>query len=133
MLFRSFPVLCLNRPLSIPHQAFIVGIVPQPCHNMGLSDDQKQICMSEANRELLPTIRYGASLAYKQCQYQFKYRRWNCSVPEKDSNSLFRRITGKGKYLVTALTLVLYHVLTSALIVCVRIVITLTAISYSFV
>ncbi|XP_027056896.1 protein Wnt-5a-like isoform X2 [Pocillopora damicornis] len=83
-------------PLSIPHQAFIVGIVPQPCHNMGLSDDQKQICMSEANRELLPTIRYGASLAYKQCQYQFKYRRWNCSVPEKDSNSLFRRITGKG-------------------------------------
>lgn len=100
---------------------------------MGLSDDQKRICMSEANRELLPTIRYGASLAYKQCQYQFKYRRWNCSVPEKDSNSLFRRITGKGKYLVTALTLVLYHVLTSALIVCVRIVITLTAISYSFV
>ena len=100
---------------------------------MGLSDDQKQICMSEANRELLPTIRYGASLAYKQCQYQFKYRRWNCSVPEKDSNSLFRRITGKGKYLVTALTLVVYHVLTSALIVCVRIVITLTAISYSFV
>lgn len=60
-----------------------------------------------ANRELMPSIRNGARLATEQCEYQFKYRRWNCSVPERDSKAPFRRITGKGKYL--AIPLLLSH------------------------
>ncbi|KAJ7393066.1 Protein Wnt-5b [Desmophyllum pertusum] len=80
--------------LSIPHQVYIVGTVSHFCNGMDLTPRQSTWC--EENRELMASIRYGANLAVKQCQYQFQYRQWNCSVPERDSNTLFRRITGKG-------------------------------------
>lgn len=83
-----------NRSLSIPHQVYIVGTVSQFCNGMGLTPKQSIIC--EEERALMPSIRYGANLAVQQCQYQFQYRQWNCSVPEKELNTLFRRITGKG-------------------------------------
>ncbi|XP_078369906.1 protein Wnt-5a-like isoform X2 [Oculina patagonica] len=80
--------------LSIPHQVYIVSTVSQFCRGMDLTPAQTEFCFR--NRELMASIRDGASLAIKQCHYQFQYRRWNCSVPERDSNTLFRRITGKG-------------------------------------
>lgn len=90
-----------NRSLSIPHQVYIVGTVSQFCNGMGLTLEQRRFC--QENRDLMPTIRYGANLAVKQCEYQFQFRKWNCSVPEKDSNTLFRRITGKGGYIVNCI------------------------------
>ncbi|XP_020618921.1 protein Wnt-5a-like isoform X4 [Orbicella faveolata] len=80
--------------LGIPHQVYIVGTVTSVCDGMGLTKGQTRLCV--ANRELMPSIRNGARLATEQCEYQFKYRRWNCSVPERDSKAPFRRITGKG-------------------------------------
>ena len=85
----------LNRSLGSPHQVYIMSTVTRFCDGMpDLSLKQREMC--EADRDVMASIRYGANLAVKQCQYQFQYRRWNCSVPEKDRITLFRRITGKG-------------------------------------
>jgi len=99
------PVFNSNRSLSIPHQVYIVGTVSQFCNGMDLTPKQSVMC--EENRGLMASIRYGANLAVKQCQYQFQYRRWNCSVPERDSNTLFRRITGKGAFFRDCLQFIL--------------------------
>lgn len=81
--------------LGSPHQVYIMSTVTRFCDGMpDLSLKQREMC--EADRDVMASIRYGANLAVKQCQYQFQYRRWNCSVPEKDRITLFRRITGKG-------------------------------------
>ena len=91
-------VFCPNRSLSVPHQVYFVGFVNQFCDGMGLTREQSLLCAEK--RELMVGVRYGANLATKQCQYQFQYRRWNCSVPERDANTLFRRITEKGQHLL---------------------------------
>lgn len=84
-----------NRSLGIPHQLYMFGTVRRFCDGMpDLNMEQKALC--EENRDVMASIRYGATLAVKQCQYQFQYRRWNCSLPEQDRYTLFRRITGKG-------------------------------------
>ncbi|XP_015760766.1 PREDICTED: protein Wnt-5a-like isoform X2 [Acropora digitifera] len=81
--------------LGIPHQLYMFGTVRRFCDGMtDLNMEQKALC--EENRDVMASIRYGATLAVKQCQYQFQYRRWNCSLPEQDRYTLFRRITGKG-------------------------------------
>jgi len=96
-------ILFSNRSLGIPRQVYIVGTVTSVCDGMGLTKGQTRLCV--VNRELMPSIRNGATLAIQQCEYQFKYRRWNCSVPERDSKAPFRRITGKGKYLAIPIKL----------------------------
>ncbi|XP_068703516.1 protein Wnt-5b-like isoform X2 [Montipora foliosa] len=81
--------------LGIPNQVYIMSTVTRFCDGMpDLSLKQREMC--EADRDVMASIRYGANLAVKQCQHQFQYRRWNCSVPERDRITLFRRITGKG-------------------------------------
>ncbi|XP_073254078.1 protein Wnt-5a-like isoform X3 [Porites lutea] len=80
--------------LGIPNQASFLGSIQHYCYAMGLNEEQAELCLE--NRELIVGVRYGARLAEKQCEYQFQYRRWNCSIPERDRNSLFHRITGTG-------------------------------------
>lgn len=80
--------------LGISNQASFLGSIQHYCYAMGLNDEQAELCLE--NRELIVGVRYGARLAQKQCEYQFQYRRWNCSIPERDRNSLFHRITGTG-------------------------------------
>nr|AHZ09432.1 Wnt4 [Rhopilema esculentum] len=42
---------------------------------------QKRFCRT--NIELMPSVIKGSIMALKECQYQFKWRRWNCSTVRK--------------------------------------------------
>jgi hypothetical protein len=47
----------------------------------------------------MSSVGLGAQMAIKECQFQFQYRRWNCSISDQDKANLFERITNKGKSL----------------------------------
>lgn len=49
------------------------------CHQLkGLNKKQQKFC--KKNVELMESIRIGTQLAYSECQYQFRLRRWNCTM-----------------------------------------------------
>ncbi|XP_035208146.1 protein Wnt-4-like [Stegodyphus dumicola] len=49
------------------------------CPNLeGLTRRQIKICIR--NVEVMDSVRFGAEQAVIECQWQFKYRRWNCST-----------------------------------------------------
>ncbi|KAK3724946.1 hypothetical protein QZH41_017158 [Actinostola sp. cb2023] len=79
-------------PMNLPHQVFILGVQPIMCSNLdGLTKAQILIC--QENAEQMTSVGLGAKVAIAECQFQFQYRRWNCSIPERDKGSLFERIT----------------------------------------
>ena len=45
----------------------------------GLTRRQRRVC--RRNAENMVGVRHGARLAVDECQWQFRARRWNCSVP----------------------------------------------------
>ncbi|CAH1772955.1 unnamed protein product [Owenia fusiformis] len=44
----------------------------------GLVKKQKHICRQQI--EVMDSVKLGASMAIKECQFQFRNRRWNCST-----------------------------------------------------
>ncbi|XP_031572237.1 protein Wnt-5b-like isoform X2 [Actinia tenebrosa] len=77
---------------NIPHQAYIISLIPGICPNLiGLSAEQIKICFEK--REQIVNVGTGAKMAIKECQFQFQYRRWNCSMPDKDKGAFLERIT----------------------------------------
>lgn len=46
------------------------------------------------NTSLLKEITKGINLGFKECEYQFKNRRWNCTLIKKN----MRKILNKGMY-----------------------------------
>ncbi|GLD58747.1 protein Wnt-5a-like protein, partial [Lates japonicus] len=78
--------LAMN-PLLIP-EAYIIGAQPLCSQLVGLSQGQKKLC--QLYQDHMQYIGEGAKTGIRECQYQFRHRRWNCSTV--DNSSVFGRI-----------------------------------------
>lgn len=64
------------------------------CPNLaGLTRRQIKICVR--NVEVMDSVREGAEQAVIECQWQFKFRRWNCSTI--NGTRLFGKTVTEGK------------------------------------
>lgn len=94
----SFPFLdCCHRSLALnPVQRpemFIIGAQPVCSQLPGLSPGQRKLC--QLYQEHMAYIGEGAKTGIKECQHQFRQRRWNCSTV--DNVSVFGRVMQIGK------------------------------------
>ena len=81
-------------PLLIP-EAYIIGAQPLCSQLVGLSQGQKKLC--QLYQDHMQYIGEGAKTGIRECQYQFRHRRWNCSTV--DNSSVFGRVMQIGKTL----------------------------------
>ena len=58
--------------------------------------NRKQIRVCKRNVELMPSVKRGAEMAIKECQHQFKYRKWNCTTINKQNEPVFGNALNKG-------------------------------------
>uniref|UniRef100_A0AAU7E8Y1 Protein Wnt n=1 Tax=Terebratalia transversa TaxID=34513 RepID=A0AAU7E8Y1_TERTR len=65
-------------------QLYILGAQPTCNQLPGLSHGQKRMCSLYYDH--MPAVSHGAKLGIQECQYQFKGRRWNCSVVDKEDS-----------------------------------------------
>lgn len=72
---------------------FIIGAQPVCSQLPGLSPGQRKLC--QLYQEHMAYIGEGAKTGIKECQYQFRQRRWNCSTV--DNASVFGRVMQIGK------------------------------------
>ncbi|XP_009422868.1 protein Wnt-5b isoform X2 [Pan troglodytes] len=78
--------LALN-PVQRP-EMFIIGAQPVCSQLPGLSPGQRKLC--QLYQEHMAYIGEGAKTGIKECQHQFRQRRWNCSTA--DNASVFGRV-----------------------------------------
>ncbi|XP_011822532.1 PREDICTED: protein Wnt-5b isoform X1 [Mandrillus leucophaeus] len=78
--------LALN-PVQRP-EMFIIGAQPVCSQLPGLSPGQRKLC--QLYQEHMAYIGEGAKTGIKECQHQFRQRRWNCSTV--DNVSVFGRV-----------------------------------------
>ncbi|XP_068047873.1 protein Wnt-5b isoform X1 [Anomalospiza imberbis] len=78
--------LAMN-PIQRP-EMYIIGAQPVCSQLPGLSPGQRKLC--QLYQEHMVFIGEGARSAIKECQYQFRQRRWNCSTV--DNTSVFGRV-----------------------------------------
>ncbi|XP_001630693.3 protein Wnt-5a isoform X2 [Nematostella vectensis] len=80
--------------VNIPHQAYIISVQPGLCMNLGgLTREQIDLC--QKNIDHMASVGLGAKMAIQECQFQYQYEKWNCSIPDAEKSSLFERITSK--------------------------------------
>lgn len=79
-------------PVQRP-EMFIIGAQPVCSQLPGLSPGQRKLC--QLYQEHMAYIGEGAKTGIKECQYQFRQRRWNCSTV--DNTSVFGRVMQIGK------------------------------------
>lgn len=79
-------------PVQRP-EMFIIGAQPVCSQLPGLSPGQRKLC--QLYQEHMAYIGEGAKTGIKECQYQFRQRRWNCSTV--DEASVFGRVMKIGK------------------------------------
>jgi hypothetical protein len=82
-------------PVQRP-EMFIIGAQPVCSQLPGLSPGQRKLC--QLYQEHMAYIGEGAKTGIKECQYQFRQRRWNCSTV--DNTSVFGRVMQIGKKLL---------------------------------
>lgn len=90
-LFDTCRSLAMN-PLLIP-EAYIIGAQPLCSQLVGLSQGQKKLC--QLYQDHMQYIGEGAKTGIRECQYQFRHRRWNCSTV--DNSSVFGRVMQIGE------------------------------------
>lgn len=79
-------------PIQRP-EVYIIGAQPLCSQLTGLSQGQKKLC--QLYQDHMVYIGEGAKTGIKECQYQFRQRRWNCSTV--DNTSVFGRVMHIGK------------------------------------
>jgi wingless-type MMTV integration site family protein 5 len=62
---------------------YIIGAQPICNQVEGLSAGQTKLC--QLYQDHMPSVSRGAKFGIKECQYQFRTRRWNCSTVEEPS------------------------------------------------
>uniref|UniRef100_A0A673JYS2 Protein Wnt n=1 Tax=Sinocyclocheilus rhinocerous TaxID=307959 RepID=A0A673JYS2_9TELE len=85
--------LAMN-PIQRP-EMYIIGAQPLCSQLTGLSQGQRKLC--QLYQDHMVYIGEGAKTGIKECQYQFKQRRWNCSTV--DNTSVFGRVMQIGESL----------------------------------
>lgn len=92
----SPPTLCrslgMNNPVQMS-EVYIIGAQPLCSQLAGLSQGQKKLC--HLYQDHMQYIGEGAKTGIKECQYQFRHRRWNCSTV--DNTSVFGRVMQIGR------------------------------------
>lgn len=83
--------LAMN-PVQRP-EMFIIGAQPVCSQLPGLSPGQRKLC--QLYQEHMAYIGEGAKTGIKECQHQFRHRRWNCSTV--GDSSVFGRVMQIGK------------------------------------
>jgi len=83
--------LAMN-PIQRP-EMYIIGAQPLCSQLTGLSQGQKKLC--QLYQDHMVYIGEGAKTGIKECQYQFRQRRWNCSTV--DNTSVFGRVMQIGE------------------------------------
>ncbi|XP_067437328.1 protein Wnt-5b isoform X1 [Thunnus thynnus] len=74
-------------PIQRP-EMYIIGAQPLCSQLSGLSQGQRKLC--QLYQDHMIYIGDGAKTGIKECQYQFRHRRWNCSTV--DNTSVFGRV-----------------------------------------
>ncbi|MBN3318993.1 WNT5B protein, partial [Atractosteus spatula] len=74
-------------PIQRP-EMYIIGAQPLCSQLTGLSQGQRKLC--QLYQDHMVYIGEGAKTGIKECQYQFRQRRWNCSTV--DNTSVFGRV-----------------------------------------
>uniref|UniRef100_A0A3Q3AQI0 Protein Wnt n=2 Tax=Kryptolebias marmoratus TaxID=37003 RepID=A0A3Q3AQI0_KRYMA len=74
-------------PIQRP-EMYIIGAQPLCSQLPGLSQSQRKLC--QLYQDHMTYIGDGAKTGIKECQYQFRQRRWNCSTV--DNTSVFGRV-----------------------------------------
>ncbi|KAJ3612522.1 hypothetical protein NHX12_020797 [Muraenolepis orangiensis] len=74
-------------PIQRP-EMYIIGAQPLCSQLSGLSQGQRKLC--QLYQDHMTYIGDGAKTGIKECQYQFRQRRWNCSTV--DNTSVFGRV-----------------------------------------
>lgn len=74
-------------------EVYIIGAQPLCSQLAGLSQGQKKLC--HLYQDHMQYIGEGAKTGIKECQYQFRHRRWNCSTV--DNTSVFGRVMQIGR------------------------------------
>ncbi|KAK7496186.1 hypothetical protein BaRGS_00012596 [Batillaria attramentaria] len=64
-------------------QLFILGAAPMCTQLKGLSPGQIKFC--QLYHDHMPSIGRGAQMGIGECQWQFRFRRWNCSTVDDSS------------------------------------------------
>uniref|UniRef100_A0A3Q2DMC2 Protein Wnt n=1 Tax=Cyprinodon variegatus TaxID=28743 RepID=A0A3Q2DMC2_CYPVA len=80
---RSLGLTPIQRP-----EMYIIGAQPLCSQLSGLSQSQRKLC--QLYQDHMSFIGDGARTGIKECQYQFRQRRWNCSTV--DNTSVFGRV-----------------------------------------
>ncbi|KAK3585900.1 hypothetical protein CHS0354_038436 [Potamilus streckersoni] len=65
-------------------KVYILGAQPMCSQLKGLSLGQTKLC--QMYHDHMPSIGRGAQLGIRECQYQFRFRRWNCTIIQGDSS-----------------------------------------------
>eukprot|EP00069_Balaena_mysticetus_P016768 bmy_10122T0 len=84
--------LGMNNPVQMS-EVYIIGAQPLCSQLAGLSQGQKKLC--HLYQDHMQYIGEGAKTGIKECQYQFRHRRWNCSTV--DNTSVFGRVMQIGR------------------------------------
>ena len=63
---------------------FIVGTKSMCLQLTGLSLGQQKLCTMYHDH--MPSIGRGAQMGIMECQYQFRFRRWNCTTIQGDKS-----------------------------------------------
>ncbi|KAA8580158.1 hypothetical protein FQN60_005693, partial [Etheostoma spectabile] len=74
-------------PIQRP-EMYIIGAQPLCSQLSGLSQGQRKLC--QLYQDHMIYIGDGAKTGIKECQFQFRQRRWNCSTV--DNTSVFGRV-----------------------------------------
>ena len=74
-------------------QLYLVGAQPVCTQIRGLSVGQTRFCMHY--RDHMAPVSRGAQLGIHECQFQFRFRRWNCSTV--DDSSVFGPVVDIGE------------------------------------
>lgn len=69
---------------------------------VGLVNVQRTLCRQ--NPDVMISIGKGAKLGVEECQYQFRFQRWNCSTVKRDA-SVFGKVMRKGKFTYNGLVI----------------------------
>lgn len=80
-------------PVQRP-EMFIIGAQPVCSQLPGLSAGQRKLC--QLYQEHMAYIGEGARTGIRECQHQFRQRRWNCSTV--DDASVFGRVLQIGEW-----------------------------------
>ncbi len=65
------------------------------CNNSTILSTPIQRKLCNTNEKIVNVIAKSAASAIEDCQYQFRYRRWNCSI--FNSTQVFGRLLGTSK------------------------------------